>query len=452
MLEFLPGSQLRYFGISLMEKLRKTEGQKYLTTLEKSQWQSLQELEAIQLENLKSHLQWCKANVPYWASLFDKYKFNPDTFGSFEQLQQLPLIDKDTIRDVGDDLMPTDGIERQRRLKGTSGSTGKPLNYYLDRKSHSYLWGHIWRAWSQTEYRPGDLYATLSGGSLLPEKVDFKQRIYLLLSGCLHLPSYHLTSEIMDRYCKTLSDTKVGFMYGYPSSLELFAKYVNSQGVNLIPAKAVFTTSEMLTVEARAEIEQAFQCEVYDIYGCNDSGLYSFECDQHSGFHQGMESCYVEVVDDDGKCVADGQTGRIVTTHFANESHPFIRYITGDVGAIDRSPCPCGRGLVRLVKLQGRERDFVRTADGRKVHGAFFNHFAPFYSNSWIDRFQVWQGEIGKLEVRLQVNRKPPEEDVETIISELKEGLGEIQITMKYTDEMELTSTGKFRVVISCVD
>ncbi len=50
------------------------------------------------------------------------------------------------------------------------------------------------------------------------------------------------------------------------------------------------------------------------------------------------------------------------------------------------------------------------------------------------------------------MNRKPPEEDVEAIISELKEGLGEIKISMKYTDEMELTSTGKFRVVISCVD
>jgi phenylacetate-CoA ligase len=452
MLEYLPGSQLRYLGIDLMEKLRKTEGKKHLGNLEDSQWQSTHDLELLQVGKVKSHLQWCKNNVPFWADLFNELQFNPDDFESLDQLQQLPLIDKDRIREAGGSLFPTDNIDRQRRLKFTSGSTGKPLNYYLDRDSHSFLWGHIWRAWGQTGYKPGDLYATLSGGSLLPEKVDFKQRIYLLLSGCLHLPSYHLTNEIMDRYCKQLADIKVGFMYGYPSSLELFSKYVNSNNIKLIPAKAVFTTSEMLSPEARNEIERAFQCGVFDIYGCNDSGLYSFECDQHNGFHQGMESCYVEVVDDEGKCVPDGKIGRIVTTHFANRSHPFLRYITGDVGAIDRSPCPCGRGLIRLVKLQGRERDFVRTADGRKVHGAFFNHFEPFYNNAWIDRFQVWQGEIGQLEVRLQINSEPPKKDVEDLISELKEGLGEIEVTLKYTDEMELTSTGKFRVVISEVD
>ena len=165
-----------------------------------------------------------------------------------------------------------------------------------------------------------------------------------------------------------------------------------------------------------------------------------------------MESCYVEVVDDNGNCLPDGQIGRIVTTHFANKSHPFIRYITGDVGAIDRSPCECGRGLIRLVKLQGRERDFVRTEDGRKVHGAFFNHFEPFYNNSWIDRFQVYQSSVGKLEVRLQVNEKPAQSTVDKLVDELHEGLGKMDISVIFTDEMELTSTGKFRVVISDVD
>jgi phenylacetate-CoA ligase len=452
MLDYLPGLYLRRFAIKLMEVLRKTEGMSNLQDLEKSQWHSYNQLEELQINNLREHFMWCEKNVPFWQKQFAESGFKPDQLSSIDQLQQLPLMDKSIIREAGDTLFPTDGLDRQRRPKCTSGSTGIPLNYYLDRKSHSFLWGHIWRAWGQTGYKPGDLYATLSGGSLLPEHVDFKQRIYLLLSGCLHLPSYHLTEKIMDEYCLNLARTKVGFMYGYPSSLELFARYVNSKSESIIPAQAVFTTSEMLTTEARSEIEKAFGCPVFDIYGCNDSGLYSFECQHHNGFHQGMESCYVEVVDDDGNCLPDGKIGRIVTTHFANRSHPFIRYITGDVGAIDRSPCECGRGLIRLVNLQGRERDFVRTEDGRKVHGAFFNHFEPFYSNSWIERFQVYQNSVGKLEVRLQVKEKPDQGAVDKLTEELQEGLGKMEIVVIFTDEMELTSSGKFRVVISDVD
>ncbi len=452
MLNYLPGQHVRCLGIKVMEFFRKTEGHKYLDSLNQTQWRPVQQLEQTQIIELRKYLMWCKKNVPFWTNLFEEIGFNPAEFSDFKHLQQLPLMEKKTIRDAGDSLLPIDGIERQRRYKCTSGSTGKPLNYYLDRKSHSFLWGHIWRAWGQVGYSPGDLYATLSGGSLLPEKVDFKQRMYLLLSGCLHLPCYHLTEEVMEKYFQYLLNKDVRFMYGYPSSLNMFSRYINSKSDNLKPIKAVFTTSELLTIEARSEIERAFQCKVFDIYGCNDAGLYSFECDQQKGFHQGMESCFVEVVDDQGNCVPDGEIDRIVTTHFANNSHPFIRYVTGDIGAIDKEQCDCGRGLIRIVKLNGRERDFILTADGRKVHGAFFNHFEPFYTNKWIERFQVWQGSIGHLEVRLSINSQPSDKEVNEVIAKLKEGLGDMEISIKFTEEMELTSTGKFRVVISEVD
>ena len=45
--------------------------------------------------------------------------------------------------------------------------------------------------------------------------------------------------------------------------------------------------------------------------------------------------------------------GEIVVTAF-NKTYPLIRLATGDLGYIDRSPCPCGRTTPRLGKIVGR--------------------------------------------------------------------------------------------------
>lgn len=449
MIDHLPGTATRRLGIRLMERLRRTDACRLLPGLVRSQWSDPSALAARQNAALRRHLVWCGERVPYYRELFRQLRFAPASIAEPADLQALPLLDKLTIRAAADRLRPAERATFAPRSKSTSGSTGVPLVYDLDRNSHSYLWANIWRAWGQVGYRPGDLYATLSGGSLLPERVDFKQRVYLLLSGCLHLPSYHLTAEVMDRYGALLRRRPVAFLYGYPSSLELFATHLGTGNDRPPPLRAVFTTSELLTDAARRIIGAAFACPVIDTYGCNDGGLYSFECSEHRGFHQGMESCVVEVVDDDGRPLPDGKTGRIVTTHLANRAHPFVRYVTGDIGAIDRTVCRCGRGLLRIVALQGRERDFVLTPDGRKVHGAFFNHFEPFYAADWIERFQIYQPTADRLEVRLITGAEPAADALEDLRRELRRGLGAMEIKFVFPPELESTPTGKFRVVIS---
>ena len=141
-----------------------------------------------------------------------------------------------------------------------------------------------------------------------------------------------------------------------------------------------------------------------------------------------------------------------MTTHIANKSHPFVRYVTGDLGAVTTTPCACGRGLTRIVNLQGRDRDLVVTPDGRLIHGAFFNNFKPFYQAPWIERFQIHQPSLGVLRVRLMVNREPTSAESGHITDELKRGLGDMEIEIALVDHVELSAAGKFRVIISDVN
>jgi phenylacetate-CoA ligase len=114
-------------------------------------------------------------------------------------------------------------------------------------------------------------------------------------------------------------------------------------------------------------------------------------------------------------------------------------------------PCACGRGLARIVNIQGRERDFILTPAGRKVHGAFFNQFAPFYEATWLERYQVHQGDRDHLEIRVIVNRQPSAAETGGMIDALVRGLGEMKISINVVEDLELTATGKFRVVTSAL-
>jgi phenylacetate-coenzyme A ligase PaaK-like adenylate-forming protein len=61
----------------------------------------------------------------------------------------------------------------------------------------------------------------------------------------------------------------------------------------------------------------------------------------------------VEIIDPlTGRELEPGQEGEIVLTSLSSEAMPLIRYRTGDIGSLIKSPC--GSPLPRLGKIRGR--------------------------------------------------------------------------------------------------
>jgi len=86
--------------------------------------------------------------------------------------------------------------------------------------------------------------------------------------------------------------------------------------------------------------------------------------------HQFPDNVVLEIVDDAGRPVPDGETGHVIVTSLGNFAQPFIRYRLGDLAAWDRdaAPCACGSGLPQMRALEGRDDDYVEYEDGRRVH------------------------------------------------------------------------------------
>jgi len=125
-------------------------------------------------------------------------------------------------------------------------------------------------------------------------------------------------------------------------------------------------------------IQRVFCCPVANWYSAWEMPQIAHSCpDNPEVLHVNTERVMVRVVRPDGSDAAPGEAGRVVVTDLANYVMPFINYAVDD-RAVAGAACPCGRGLPTLARLEGRESEFIRTPQGREIHGGAFGQLLTF--------------------------------------------------------------------------
>ena len=433
-------------GFKMIDLFRKTNAFGLYPELIESQWLDKKDLRELQFLKLKKILAHSAKNVKYYRDIFASHQINVNDIQSFEDLKILPVVSKDDIRTNFEDFKADNFKSSSPRITQTGGSTGKPFISYRDKLSHSYLWANNFRGWNAAEYELGDKFIQIASGSLLPRTSSLKTKIYNYLQNAVIIPSYHLSDKKIAEILEKINSSSAKYIYGYSSTIYLIAEYGLSKKVSIRnDIKAIFTTSDMLYPSQREKIERFFSTVVFDIYGCPEGSILTFECEYHNGYHINQESVYIEIINE-----KDG-LGNLISTTLTNYAFPLLRYNTGDVGSFSKEECKCGRGLNKISNLGGRIRDFIILRDGRYIHGAFFNHLKPLYDKSWIEQYQIVQENIDELTIKLKLAGEPVKEDLDKIESELKKGLlPDLKVNFDF-DGVEYTGGGKFRLVVSKV-
>jgi phenylacetate-CoA ligase len=107
-------------------------------------------------------------------------------------------------------------------------------------------------------------------------------------------------------------------------------------------------------------IEAAWGAKVYSTYGVTELANSLCECEAGMGGHLHDQQLHLEILDDDGKPVPDGEIGEVVATTFGVEAMPLIRYRTGDCAALFRERCVCGRTTPRIGPIVGRKNQKLK--------------------------------------------------------------------------------------------
>jgi phenylacetate-CoA ligase len=135
-----------------------------LTWLQKTEWWSKDQLEEMQLKELQDLVKHAYEYVPYYRRIFDERRLKPDDIVKLDDLQKLPTITREDVRDNLDDLIMRN-IDRSRLIRTiTNGTTGKPLTLYGDKYTIiARDFAFMMRQWYWAGYKCADRLVTLRG-------------------------------------------------------------------------------------------------------------------------------------------------------------------------------------------------------------------------------------------------------------------------------------------------
>jgi phenylacetate-CoA ligase len=418
---------------------------RYGRLLGASQWFDREALDRLKAANLRALLVHAAASVPYYRELFRSLRFDARAVKSLADLEALPVLTRDTIRERYDDLI--DPSRRGRTIREeTGGSTGSPVRFEYCNDSESWRQAVRLRAYRWAGHRPGlpTIHywgiGTRAAGGL---RADLERA----LRREVHVDSADQDEGAMRRTAERIARMKPRAIVAYSQALACFARWVLDRGARDWGDVVVIGGAETMLPRDRAVLERAFGPDVYETYGSRETMLVASECERRNGLHVAEENVIVEIVRD-GQVVPAGEAGEVVVTDLHNYGMPFIRYANGDVARLARpGRCGCGRALQRLARVDGRVADTMRTKSGAPVPGMVFVSLLNAHEAE-IREFQAVQRTSGAVELRIVPGRAWSESAFAPTARRLTSYFGGLPFDVVVVDAIEADAAGKRRHVL----
>ena len=353
-----------------LDILRGTRTMQRMGELERLQWWPVDRIREAQAQRLQTLISRSYECVPFYRRLMDERGIRPGDIRSSDDLACLPALTKNTIRAHLDDLLARD-VPRERLRSGRSGgTTGERLDYFSTREERLTFAHARWLLsleWSGAQFGEPHLSIRQMTAGTSGRATRMLHRASLRLQRLERIDTMSVTEENLPALVSHMQRTKPRSLFAYPSALALIASYARDHDLSCPAVHAVCLGGERLHDRQRAVLQQVFGSEPCIRYGSNELHSVAAQCEAHGGLHIHADDFIIEVVDDDGNLLSPGSRGRLLVTSLHNHGMPFIRYETGDIGALLPGACPCGRGLPLLDSLIGRTVERVYGANGRRV-------------------------------------------------------------------------------------
>ena len=422
---------------------------RYFREAEKSQWESRQQIETIQLNNINALFSHARENCPFYRDVFDSSGIGDKPLQSLAEMSRLPVLTKEIIRTDISGMIAKNHTGMLWK-KTTGGATGEPLEFFQTKLSYEWRMAMSRRGYSWAGARPGSKQAYIWGapiGDRRPLK-NIKTVLNHFIDRQKYFNSFLFDETTMARCIDSMNKYKPDYVIGYVNPLYNLALFSRQGHEIVFRPKAVITAAEKLHDFQRQTLGEVFECEVFETYGSREFMLVASECEKHNGLHVSAENLLVEIVDDRGLPVKDGEIGRILVTDLHNYGMPFIRYEIGDLAMPRAKPCSCGRGLPMIEKIVGRSLDMLLTADGRQIPGELFIYLLLEFCD--IKQFQVIQYKLDHIVFSYIPHEELKKDTIERLREKIKFVFGPtVRIDMVRVNEIPLTQSGKHRVTIS---
>ncbi|MFF8612326.1 phenylacetate--CoA ligase PaaK [Streptomyces sp. NPDC015350] len=409
------------------------------------------ELEALQLERLRTTLRHAYENVGHYRAAFDAAGLRPDDCRSLADLARFPFTTKADLRDNYPFGMFAVPEERVRRIHASSGTTGRPTVVGYTRRDLDTWADVVARSIRAAGGRPGQKVHVAYGYGLFTGGLGAHYGAERL--GCTVIPA---SGGMTARQVQLIQDFRPEIIMVTPSYMLTLLDEFERQGVD--PRSTSLRTgifgAEPWTQEMRREIEERFGIDAVDIYGLSEvmgPGVAQECVETKDGLHVWEDHFYPEVVDPlTGEVLPEGEEGELVFTSLTKEAMPVIRYRTRD---LTRLLPGTARVFRRMEKVTGRSDDLV-ILRGVNLFPTQIEEIV-LRTPGVAPHFQLRltrEGRLDVLTVRAEARAGAGPEQrtaaAESITTAVKDGIG-VSVGVEIVDPETLErSVGKFRRIV----
>ena len=326
---------------------------------EKIETMSRSDMTKLQSERLIETIARVYETVPTYRAKMDEKGVKPSDIKSIADISKLPFTTKKDLRDGYPFGMFSADMKDIVRIHASSGTTGK-LTVAGYTKHDIDVWSEcVARALVATGASKESMIQVAYGYGMFTGGLGLHYGAERLGSAVIPMSSGNTKRQIM-----LMEDFGTDTICCTPSYALFIAEEIKNSGFDLskLKLKRGIFGAEPWSQEMRKEIEQSLNIKAYDIYGLSEiSGPgVACECEAQDGLHINEDFFYPEIVDRNTlEPLPYGEEGELVFTTISKFGMPLIRYRTRDIASLSVEPCKCGRTLVKLGRIRGRNDDML---------------------------------------------------------------------------------------------
>ncbi len=345
-------------------------------------------------------------NAPFYRRYYAEHGFSLDDLRTFDDIVRIPIVTKETLRDV-----PLE--ERSCRRRGrtetyTGGSTGEPFKFYSDPAQIGVEWAHMHYVWSRLGYRFGDLLLSVCFD---PEEPPV---FYDALRHSISLNVFYPRDRVVEAFLALPKRRRrVSFFRGYPSAIAELLDYCERHAPHATAElretlQGSFLASEYPFPAHRRLIEGATRKPTISWYGLSERVLLAYERTRPFVYEPMHSYGYCEAVEN-----ASGFTTLVGTSYF-NFASPLIRYRVDD-GVV---PLASEDGLLLSFEIsEGRLGDYIVDKKGDRFSITHLNLSCREETWEVARCVQVEQREAGKIVLWVTPRRETSIEELRRVFA-----------------------------------
>jgi phenylacetate-CoA ligase len=317
----------------------------------------------LQNEKLSSLLGYVAENSAFYRQIFSNEGIDLSAINSLDDLKLLPFTTKDDLAANNDAFLcvPKSKIAD---FVTTSGTMSDPVAFYLTDRDVERLASNEAASFRCADGSDQDVYQLMTTiDRRFMAGLAYWMGARKMGAGMIRVGpgAPFLQWESIQRFSPTV-------LIAIPSFIPRLIDYALAHDISFRSSsvKSIICIGEPIRNadfslnELGKRITSQWDLKLYSTYASTEMGAAFTECGYGRGGHLNPELLILEVIDENGEAVKNGELGEVVITTLGVEGMPLLRYKTGDLCHVYYGACQCGRTSPRLGPVVGRKQQMIK--------------------------------------------------------------------------------------------